>query len=49
MLQINLQWEEPRAVATIEDLVGSSMLWVDLQASEPEYWSSTRMHDPSPG
>ncbi len=39
MLQINLDWERPRAHAVIEDLMADSLVWVDLQAEEKEYWS----------
>lgn len=39
MLQINLRWARPRAVAVIEDLVADSLVWVDRQAEEIEYWS----------
>jgi len=39
MLQINLKWARPRAVAVIEDLVADSLVWVDRQAEEIEYWS----------
>ncbi|KAF2019669.1 vacuolar-sorting protein SNF8 [Aaosphaeria arxii CBS 175.79] len=39
MLQLNLSWERPRAVAVIEDLMTDSLVWVDTQAGENEYWS----------
>lgn len=39
MLQINLHWEKARASAIIEDLVADSLVWVDLQAGETEYWT----------
>ncbi|ERF74803.1 hypothetical protein EPUS_03187 [Endocarpon pusillum Z07020] len=39
MLQINLQWEEARATTVVEDLVADSLVWVDVQAEETEYWS----------
>lgn len=39
MLQINLNWERPRAHAVIEDLMADSLVWVDMQAGENEYWS----------
>ncbi|KAL1610371.1 ESCRT II complex subunit Dot2 [Paraconiothyrium brasiliense] len=39
MLQINLDWERPRAHAVIEDLMADSLVWVDTQAGENEYWS----------
>lgn len=45
MLQDNLGWEKARAMAVIDDLVADSLVWVDLQADETEYWSPAGMHD----
>ncbi|KAL2355495.1 RNA polymerase II transcription factor complex subunit [Cryomyces antarcticus] len=45
MLQVNLQWEGARAVAVIDDLISDSLVWVDEQAEETEYWSPTFIHD----
>ncbi|KAH6616678.1 vacuolar-sorting protein SNF8 [Boeremia exigua] len=39
MLQLNLAWGRPRAVAVVEDLMADSLVWVDTQAGENEYWS----------
>ncbi|OAL43619.1 vacuolar-sorting protein SNF8 [Pyrenochaeta sp. DS3sAY3a] len=39
MLQVNLEWERPRAHAVVEDLMADSLVWVDTQAGENEYWS----------
>lgn len=39
MLQVNLMWERPRAHAVVEDLMADSLVWVDTQAGENEYWS----------
>ncbi|KAF2712305.1 vacuolar-sorting protein SNF8 [Pleomassaria siparia CBS 279.74] len=39
MLQLNLGWERPRAHAVTEDLMADSLVWVDCQAGENEYWS----------
>lgn len=39
MLMLNLKWPRARAKTAIEDLVQESMLWVDMQAEEWEYWS----------
>lgn len=39
MLQLNLSWERPRAHAVVEDLMADSLVWVDCQAGENEYWS----------
>ncbi|KAI5275302.1 EAP30 family protein Dot2 [Aureobasidium subglaciale] len=45
MLQLNLGWERARAVAVIDDLVADSLVWVDAQAEEKEYWSPALMHE----
>lgn len=45
MLQANLAWERPRAVAVIDDLVSDSLVWVDEQGDEREYWSPAAMHE----
>lgn len=39
MLQLNLEWERARAHAVVEDLMADSLVWVDRQAGENEYWS----------
>ena len=39
MLMLNLHWEKPRAKAVIDDLIGDSLVWVDAQSDELEYWS----------
>lgn len=39
MLMLNLKWKRPRAKTAIDDLVSESMLWVDCQVDEWEYWS----------
>jgi ESCRT-II complex subunit VPS22 len=39
MLQVNLGWERPRACAVVEDLMVDSLVWIDTQAGENEYWS----------
>lgn len=44
MLQDNLAWETARADAVIDDLVADSLVWVDSQAEETEYWSPAGMH-----
>ncbi|GAM88908.1 hypothetical protein ANO11243_069420 [Dothideomycetidae sp. 11243] len=45
MLQINLQWERPRALAVMEDLIADSLVWVDAQGDEKEYWSPAFMYE----
>lgn len=49
MLQANLDWERARAVAVIDDLVTDSLVWVDDQAEEVEYWSPASMHEGGSG
>ena len=39
MLMLNLRWPRPRAKTAIDDLVSESMLWVDKQCGEWEYWN----------
>lgn len=39
MLQVNLNWEQARASTAIEDLLEDSLVWVDMQCPEYEYWS----------
>ncbi|KAF2852773.1 vacuolar-sorting protein SNF8 [Plenodomus tracheiphilus IPT5] len=43
MLQVNLGWERARARAVVEDLMADSLVWVDWQAEESEYWSPAFM------
>ncbi|KFX98353.1 hypothetical protein V490_02349 [Pseudogymnoascus sp. VKM F-3557] len=38
-LVLNLKWSKARAKTAIDDLVAESMLWVDTQSEEWEYWS----------
>lgn len=45
MLQDNLNWESARAETVIEDLLSDSLVWVDAQVHEKEYWSPAFMHD----
>lgn len=45
MLEDNLGWDHARATTVMEDLLGDSLVWVDLQASEEEYWSPAFMND----
>lgn len=39
MLQLNLHWEQARAKTVIEDLLADSLVWIDSQSEENEYWS----------
>lgn len=45
MLQDNLNWESARAETVIEYLLSDSLVWVDAQVREKEYWSPAFMHD----
>ncbi|KAI9661104.1 MAG: hypothetical protein M1821_009431 [Bathelium mastoideum] len=45
MLRDNLGWEGARAMAVLSDLVSDSLVWVDEQADETEYWTPTFIHD----
>ncbi|KFZ07921.1 hypothetical protein V502_09658 [Pseudogymnoascus sp. VKM F-4520 (FW-2644)] len=38
-LVLNLKWSKARAKTAVDDLVAESMLWVDSQCQEWEYWS----------
>jgi len=49
MLRANLGWEGPRAETVINDLLADSLVWVDLQAREAEYWSPTFIHENGDG
>ncbi|KAF2803854.1 putative ELL complex subunit Eap30 [Mytilinidion resinicola] len=45
MLQLNLGWTRVRSMAVIDDLMTDSLVWVDRQAEETEYWSPTFIHE----
>jgi ESCRT-II complex subunit VPS22 len=45
LLRVNLNWDKARAATVIEDLLADSLVWVDLQCPEPEYWSPHRVLD----
>ena len=45
MLEDNLGWAHARAETVIDDLLGDSLVWVDMQAPEHEYWSPAFMND----
>lgn len=42
MLVDNLKWESARAATVLEDLLADSLVWIDLQAGEKEYWAPPR-------
>ncbi|CCX09237.1 EAP30/Vps36 family-domain-containing protein [Pyronema domesticum] len=39
MLLDNLRWDEARVKTVIDDLLSDSLVWVDEQAQETEYWT----------
>ncbi|KAI4096726.1 MAG: hypothetical protein LQ348_001906 [Seirophora lacunosa] len=43
MLEDNLGWEQARAETVIQDLLADSLVWVDEQCPEREYWSPIAM------
>ena len=45
LLRANLNWDEARAITVLEDLLADSLVWVDYQCSEPEYWSPQGLVD----
>lgn len=45
MLQDNLNWERPRAETVCKDLLADSLVWLDCQCEEVEYWSPSFLHD----
>lgn len=45
LLRVNLNWDKARAVTVIEDLMADSLVWVDYQCPEPEYWSPQGLID----
>ncbi|KAL9129195.1 MAG: hypothetical protein Q9217_002299 [Psora testacea] len=45
MLEDNLGWEQARAETVIDDLLGDSLVWVDMQAQEYMYWSPAFLND----
>ena len=47
MLEDNLNWEHARAETVIQDLLADSLVWVDAQAPEKEYWSPPSMNESS--
>ncbi|KAL8678045.1 MAG: hypothetical protein Q9186_005576 [Xanthomendoza sp. 1 TL-2023] len=43
MLEDNLGWSNARSETVIQDLLADSLVWMDAQASETEYWSPASM------
>ena len=45
LLQVNLNWDKARAITVLEDLLADSLVWIDVQCREPEYWSPQGLID----
>ncbi|KAL8811545.1 MAG: hypothetical protein Q9200_001714 [Gallowayella weberi] len=43
MLEDNLGWSNARSETVLQDLLADSLIWMDTQASETEYWSPASM------
>ncbi|KAF8535815.1 EAP30/Vps36 family-domain-containing protein [Trichophaea hybrida] len=41
MLRDNLEWDRARVQTVVDDLLSDSLVWVDAQADEKEYWAPT--------
>jgi ESCRT-II complex subunit VPS22 len=41
MLRVNLEWDRARVQTVVDDLLSDSLVWVDAQADEKEYWAPT--------
>lgn len=46
MMRINLGWENARAKTVLDDLIAESLVWIDVQSEEIEYWTPTVIQDP---
>jgi ESCRT-II complex subunit VPS22 len=45
MLVVNLHWESARAQTVVDYLLADSLVWIDSQAAETEYWSPMSIRD----
>ena len=45
MLELNLRWEKARAKTVIDDLLADSLVWLDSQCEENEYWTPQNLLD----
>lgn len=45
MLQDNLNWERARAETVCKDLLADSLVWIDEQCEEAEYWSPASIQE----
>lgn len=39
MLRDNLGWDRARVQTVVDDLLSDSLVWLDAQADEKEYWA----------
>lgn len=46
MLRINLGWDRARAQTVLDDLLSDSLVWLDAQADEKEYWTPAFISKP---
>ena len=45
LLQLNLSWDNARAVTVLDDLLTDALVWIDTQCAEHEYWSPQSLID----
>lgn len=45
LLRINLSWPKARAQTVLDDLMADSLVWIDKQCAEFEYWSPQGLLD----
>lgn len=45
LLEDNFGWDAARTMTVLSDLVKDSLVWIDKQAPETEYWTATRIQD----
>lgn len=45
MLELNLHWEAARAQTVVDYLLADSLVWIDTQPAETEYWSPMSIGD----
>ena len=45
LLRANLSWDKARSITVLEDLLADSLVWIDTQCDEAEYWSPQDLID----
>ena len=45
LLRANLSWDKARSLTVLEDLLADSLVWIDMQCDEAEYWSPQDLID----